>query len=113
MENFKENDKAFYQLMQKSKVPMPFSDFEDKMMQKIYQEERYKKSIFQDIKLSTFFFIIGTVFGILVSILLPKLEGSFFGISPDEFLLPFQVIFIILLLTQLESLIKLVRRQMK
>ncbi len=113
MENFKDNDKAFYQLMQQSRLHMPFSDFEDKTMQKIYQEERHKKSISQDIKLSTFFFIIGTAFGILVSILLPKLEGSFLGISPDKLLLPFQVIFIVLLLTQLESLVKLIKRQIQ
>jgi hypothetical protein len=113
MENFKVDDRKFYQLMQKSRLAMPFSDFEDKMMQKIHQEAGYRKSIFQDIKLSTFFFIIGTLFGIMVTLLLPKLDGSFFGISSNALLLPFQVIFIILFLTQLEDLIKLVRNYIK
>jgi hypothetical protein len=83
------------------------------MMQKIHQEARYRKSIFNNIKLSAFFFIIGTAFGIMFTFLLPKLDSNLFGISPNEFLLPFQVIFIILFLTQLESLIQLVKRQMK
>ena len=113
MKNFKEEDQAFYQLMQKSKVDMPFSDFEDKMMRKIHQEVQYRQSIFQDIKISTLFFMMGTVFGIMTTILLPKLDRDFFGIASDDLLLPFQIIFIILFLTHLESLIKLLRSQTK
>ena len=113
MKNLNEEDQAFYQLMQKSRLTMPFSDFEDKVMRKIHQEARHRQSVFRDIKLSTFFFITGTVFGILLTVLLPKLDSSIFGIAAHQLLLPFQLIFIFLFLTQLEALMKVVRRQMK
>lgn len=113
MEYSKEDDREFYQLMQKSNLNMPFSDFEDNMMDRIYQEARHRKFITNNIKLSTFFFIIGTLFGVIITTVLPKLEVNIFGISSNQFMLYFQIIFTILFLTQLESLIKLIRSQMK
>ena len=48
---------------------MPFHDFEEELMIKIYKERDRKRSVLKNIKLSWLFFIIGMISGIaLISI---------------------------------------------
>lgn len=103
-------DTRFAQLMKKSRVKMPFSDFEDNVMRRIEVEVQYKKSILKNINLSLLFFILGTGTGTAVSLFLPELLSAFSGISSERIILIFQAVFILIVLTQLDNLIKLVKK---
>ena len=52
------NDKLLSSIMQKSKLTMPFSDFEDKVMQRITKETIRKGAVLKNIKLSSLFFLL-------------------------------------------------------
>jgi hypothetical protein len=110
----KENnsDETFFrEIMSKSKLGIPFSDFDDKLMELIGRRHSKKTSISRDIKLSWIFFILGSAFGIILSIILPELQETLFGIPIEDFRLLFLIIFAFLLITQLDSLIDIYKRQ--
>jgi hypothetical protein len=111
MKDTNSDETFFREIMSKSKLKVPFSDFDDKIMSSIEKRHSNKPSISRDIKLSLAFFGIGSTFGILVSIILPGLQESFFGIPLDSFTLPFLVIFTFILVTQLNSLIDFYKSQ--
>jgi len=103
-------DNFFREMLSVSKLEVPFSDFEDNVMIEIEKERSFQKSVSKDVKLSWFFFIAGSVFGIVISLILPHLKGSIFGIAPEKLAISFQIVFTLLLFTQLETLIKLVKK---
>lgn len=94
----------FREIMSKSKLQVPFSDFDDKVMSLIEIKRLEKASASKDIKLSWIFFFAGGVFGIIISIVLSKSQESFMGISLDNFTIPFQIIFSFLFVTQINNL---------
>jgi hypothetical protein len=100
-----DTDNTFFEeIMSKSKLNVPFPDFDDKVMGLIERRSSKKASIMRDIKLSWIFFILGSTFGIIVTIILirfPVLDG---GIQLDKFTIFFLIIFSYLILTQLDSL---------
>jgi hypothetical protein len=95
----------FREIMSKSKLDVPFTDFDDNVMELIEKKLAKKTSISRDIKLSWVFFILGSIFGIIVTIILPKVRQTVFGITSDRLILPFLIIFSFLLLTQIDNLI--------
>lgn len=102
-----QHDEIFFKdVMSKSKLELPFPDFEDTVMMEIKTQELYRETYSTNIKLSWICFIAGTVFGIFLSILLPQFQLSLFGISPDNMLLGFQLLFSLFVLFSLESLIR-------
>jgi hypothetical protein len=101
MDELKKND-AFSDLMKKSKLEMPFSDFEDVVMQQIEESNIKKSEISKQLKLSRFFFILGSLFGILISLVLSNIEEPIFNINPNVIALIFQVIFVTLFLLRLK-----------
>jgi hypothetical protein len=112
----KENDLEetfFREIMSKSKLDVPFKDFDDNVMGLIEKKLSRKSSISRDIKLSWVFFIFGSLFGIIVTIALPKIKQSVFGIQSDKLILPFLIIFAFLILNQIDNLIEFYRNQYK
>jgi hypothetical protein len=105
-----QEDRNFAELMKKSMIKMPFSDFEDTVMRKIEAEVQSRKSILNSIHTSILFFIIGTGVGTAVSLFLPEILSGLSGIPTDRVQLIFQGVFILIVLTQLEKLYKLVKK---
>lgn len=98
-------DTFFREIMSKSMLNVPFKDFDDNVMGQIEKRLAKKSSTSKEIKLSWVFFILGSLFGIVVTFVLPKIELSVFGIHSDKLILPFLIIFAFLLLTQIDNLI--------
>lgn len=93
-------------MMQKSKLEMPYSDFEDRVMQRIALEANFKKSISKNNQLSLLFFLLGTGFGLIVNLFLSQSGVNFFGIASDRILLFFQTGYVLLLVIQFEKIIR-------
>ena len=106
-----DSEQTFREMMSKSRLEVPFPDFEDKIMGFIEKKLSSKVSISRDIKLSWVFFILGSTFGIIVTILLPKIQQPVFGIDIDNLIIPFLIIFSFLLLSQIDSLTDFYKRQ--
>lgn len=102
----KENDNELDALLSESILEMPFSDFEDAVMQIIEEKSIRKSSISKELKLSRFFFILGSVFGITISMLLLQLEEPIFNMSPNVIAFVFQITFATLFFTQIETYLK-------
>jgi len=104
-------DEIFYkEIMAKSRLDLPFSDFEDNVLNQIENKILYQNSFSKEIKLSWVFFIAGSVFGIIISLIIPKLQEPIMGIQPSNFAILFQIVFISLLFTQIDTLLKFRRR---
>lgn len=106
MENL-ETDDNFAKIMKKSRLEMPFSDFEDNMMQRIQREAKNKDVISNNMRLSLIFFLLGSIFGLFVGDFLTQSTEAIFNIPKEKALLFFQLIYLLVFLNQLNSLIKL------
>jgi|SRR5450432_2437853 TRAP-type C4-dicarboxylate transport system permease small subunit len=106
MQHQESDDKRLSQIMKKSMVQMPFSDFEDKVMVEIHRQARYKKAILANIRLSRLFFFLGLGAGLIINDLLSHLHHSLMGLSAEQILLVFQVSFVFFFLTQLDKIFK-------
>ena len=113
MPDFNSINKQFSTLMKRSKLEMPYGDFEENVMHRIRKEVLHKKVFSTDIKISFFFFLLGTIFGLHANSILQRSQQTILGISAESTLLIFQVIFVLLFLTQLENFIKTFRRPKK
>jgi len=107
------NNQLLSQLMKKSSLKMPFSDFEENTMHRFHKEIRQKQVLSRDRKLAFFFFLLGSTLGLVINSLLQQLRYRFLGISAETILLIFQISFVLLFLTQLENFIKLFVRLKK
>ena len=96
--NSDQKDKFVQELMGKLESKMPFDDFEERLMQQIHKEVKTSRSFLKDIKLSWFFFTIGTVFGFVLNILVAEMNKTIFGIPSHRLMLMVQVLFVMLLL---------------
>ena len=108
--NSDQKDKFIQELMAKSERKMPFDDFEERLMQQIHKEAKTSHSFLKDIKLSWFFFTIGTIFGLVLNILVAEMNKSVFGIPSQRLLLIVQVLFVMLLLFQIDRLVGLTKK---
>jgi len=102
-------DKFIKELMGKSGVKMPFDDFEEKLMQEIRREANTSRSLLKDVKLSWFFFVVGTLFGLVLSIVVGEMNKTIFGFPAQRLILIIQAIFVIFLLLQFDKLIRLTK----
>ena len=109
--NAEKEEKLVSELMGKSGREMPFVDFESKLMKQIHQEANISRSFLKDVKLSWFFFIIGTCFGLFLSILAGQINETIFGFPAQRIILIVQVVFAIVLLSQFDKLIELTRKR--
>lgn len=107
------NDKRLKALLKDSKLEMPFSDFEDKMMSRVKNELLGKHSIIKNLRLSWLFFLLGSVFGLVVSISLPMLQIELGGIDIRTLRYPIMAIVLFVIIWQLDEMIKITMRQKK
>jgi hypothetical protein len=111
MKEKKTTDQNFFQeIMAKSKLELPFLDFEDNVMFEIEKKILHQASFSKELKLSWFFFIAGTVLGIVISLILPQMQKSILGFRPDKFTIIFQVVFALLFFIQVDMLTKFNKR---
>ena len=99
-----DSEMTFRRMMSNSKLEVPFPEFEDKVMGLIEKKLSKKNSIDRDIKLSWLFFIIGSAFGIIVTVLLSRIQQPVLGIDKDLLTILFLILFSFLLLSHLDSL---------
>jgi hypothetical protein len=99
------------EIMSKGKLEVPFSDLDDKIMRSIEIRNMKRKSILRDIKISWIFFFLGSTLGIIISVILPTLQETVFGITIDKCTIPVVTIICFLLIFQLDSLLNSYKRQ--
>ena len=109
--NAKKEEQLIRELMEKSERELPFSDFENKMMEQIHKEEDNSHSFLKDVKLSWFFFILGSCFGIFLSAIAGQINKTILGFPAQRIILLVQIVFIIILLSQFDRLIELTRKR--
>jgi len=105
MKEERSDETFFRELMAQSKLTFPFPDFDDKVMRLVESGQKKRNNIQRDLRLSWVFFLLGSAFGIVISILLPEFQGTVFGFSIEKFTIPFQILFTFLFVTQLNNLI--------
>ena len=103
-------DTFFREIISKSKLDIPFSDFDDNVMKSLTKRYSTKTSLIRDIKISWLFFTLGLILGIMIPIVLPRFVDSFLGIPLDKIALPFLIILSFVLLTQFDSLMNATKR---
>ena len=83
------NDRYFRELLSDSRLEMPFSDFEDELMEEIHMKYKKRSSLLKNIKLSWLFFFLGMISGMAVVIfsMIPTEEESVPGIIENYSLL--------------------------
>ena len=107
------HDKRLKALLKDSQLEMPFSDFEDKMMARVKTELHGKHSIIKNLRLSWFFFLIGAIFGLAVSITLPMIQFELGGFDIKSLRYPIMTVVLFIIIWQLDEMIKLTVRQKK
>lgn len=103
-------DLYFKEVMSKSRLELPFSDFEDDVMLQIETIVLHRKDLKKGLKLSWIVFMAGGVCGMVASFFIQQLQEPFFGIQPANLSILFQVIFAAIIFTQLDTLIKFSKR---
>ena len=112
MEDINKEEAFFREILSKSKLNVPFSDFDEKVMLLIDRKMSKKSSITRELKLSWIFFLLGSTVGIIISLVLPKIPEPILGIDLDKLAILFQIIFALLFVTQLDNLIKFYKGNM-
>lgn len=103
-------DLYFKELMSKSKLELPFSDFEDNVMLQIENSVLHRKDVKKKLKLSWISFVAGSICGMVASFFIQQLQEPIFGIQPANLSILFQAVFAAILFTQLDTLIKFSKR---
>ncbi|MCE1199079.1 MAG: hypothetical protein LWW85_08940 [Marinilabiliales bacterium] len=105
-----EEEKLIRELMMRSSDSMPFVDFEERLMSEIVNREKSRHSFVQSIRLSWFFFILGSGFGLFLSSVASESRFTFLGLPAETAVLPFQILFVLLFIHQIEKLFHLRKR---
>jgi len=111
--NSDREEKLIRELMRKSEAKMPFSDFEDKLMGKIHLEEKTTRSFLKDVKLSWFFFALGTLFGLFLSTIAGEKYETILGFPSQPMILMVQALFVVFSLSLFDKLIGLTGKRHK
>ncbi|MGD0756385.1 MAG: hypothetical protein ABR927_15140 [Bacteroidales bacterium] len=104
-------EEFFQEIMSKSKLNVPFLDFDNHVMGIIEHQVLKKTSISKEIKLSWAFFILGSIVGVILAVLLLRSEGMIMGVSFDKLVIPFLIVCSFLILSQFDILLDFYRRQ--
>ncbi len=100
------NEETFFrEIMSKSKLDVPFPDFDDQVMELVELSQKRRSGIKRNVRLSWIFFLAGSVFGIIISVVLPMFQEPIMGIRIDKFAIPFQIIFALLFAAQINNLL--------
>lgn len=90
---------------------MPCSDFEDQVMFQIEKKELQQQVLLKNVKLSWIFFVIGSLFGLLLSVMVPQLLPTIPGIDTMYITLFVQALIIVIVALNLDSLIRFTREK--
>ncbi|MBS2211518.1 hypothetical protein KEM09_08905 [Carboxylicivirga mesophila] len=104
------NDRKLKSLLKDSRVEMPFSDFETKLMTRVKSELHGRRSVVKSIRLSWLFFVLGAFFGLVLNILLPWMPFELAGISLHFIKYPILLITLVVIIWQLDEMIRLTLR---
>ena len=106
MEN---KDELMKSLMQSSKLKMPFSDFESRVMFTIDQHDIKSIAVLQDRKKGIYFFLAGMLFGVVLNYLLSRSWRDLNINLPQQenALVVSQIIYALLILFFIDRLVKL------
>jgi hypothetical protein len=99
-------DQEFKNTMQHSKLDIPFSDFEENVMEKVRKKEAIRRSVWRNLKISWIFFFIGTFLGILVTHYFTTVKISFLEENSELVLLLAEILIVIVISTQFDNLIR-------
>lgn len=111
MSNKNPNDQLFSDAMKRSKLSMPFSDFEERMMARIHREEVARDSMAIYRKLAMFFFSCGTIVGFVLTYFLTLPDMGMMGMSSDTVVLLCRLMYVSIVLIQLNSILKFFSKQ--
>lgn len=95
-----EHKDELYSLLKSSKLEMPFADFEEQAMNNILNYERSKEEMTKSKKMAILFFLIGTVFGMMLNYVGSLFVASY-GLSEnlqDKLSFFSQLVYVILIL---------------
>ncbi len=107
----KQNEDAFFKhIMSKSKLELPFPDFEGTVMKQIKKHQFYNERYSRNIKMSWLCSIAGIVLGIILLVLLPRFQTLLFGIRHETIKIIFQLVFSLFVLFSLDLLIRYTRK---
>ena len=106
MENNNNHDKYFRELLQGNYREMPFSDFEDEVMDEIAAEHEKKNSFLKNIKISWLFFFFGIISGIVMAVLSTGvIEDS--GVLQENLVYALAIIFCLIIVFLADNLFRL------
>ena len=91
--------------MEKSRLSMPFPDFEDEVMMQIEMEESLNQTSRTHVLWSWFFFGIGVIAGVLLTVLIPQFDIAIAGLDSGQLNLLFQIVFCLFVFLHLDKLI--------
>jgi len=102
----KNSEDKLKRLLNESRLQMPFDDFEDRLMVRINKKVRTERSIDKNIRLSWIFFALGTIFGLLLSVIVSPVK-SILGFPVSGLTIPFFILGVTLLLLFVEKLVNI------
>ena len=103
-------DPQLEELMSHSHVKMPFSNFEDEVIQQIIKQEEYESSLKRDIRLSWVSFITGIILGIVLTLQVLQVRIELFGLDQNNIELISYLIFSLFVIFSLDLLIQFSRK---
>lgn len=98
------------ELMSHSHIKMPFSNFEDEVIQQIIKQEEYESSLKRDIRLSWVSFITGIILGIVLTVQVLQVRIELFGLDQNNIELISYFIFSLFVIFSLDLLIQFSRK---
>lgn len=104
------DDFELYNIMEKGKRTMPFEDFEDKVMDRIRFEYTHHRVVSSKLKLSLIFFIIGTVSGIVLTLLFSTFGNPVFGIDPKTLSLLILFVITVVGIMTLDNFLRMIKK---
>jgi len=100
-------EEFFKDLISKSKLEMPSPGFEEQVMMHIKSENIYQQQpVPRGIKWSWVFMVLIIVLGITTSLMITQLQTFIFGVPSHSVKTVFDLVFIVFVLLQLDTLIK-------
>ena len=98
-------EKEFKKYMQQTKLEIQFSDFDNQLMEKIKARETSRKAVWKNLRISWFFFFVGTFFGIIVAYFLTDLSIPFLEAESKLVLLIVEILIVVVVTSQFDKLI--------
>jgi len=97
-------EKDLKKIMQQARLEIKFPDFDETVMQKIKAKEANRKSVWKNLKISWLFFFLGAFFGIIVTQFLADVQLPYLKENSKLVLLIGQILIVLVVSTQFDSL---------